>query len=466
MQGRMIFMPDRYLQSLVCPLPEDIAHLKGAGEFDLALKVIERRLARKGLPRMLRQRLETERMFLMRLPQCYTLKKDDFVAEMRERVPDFQEEEIDELLLDGKLDFIYINGERYYHEDTVGSLIKTQQHISCRALKPYDQQKEDLNQVIARVKAGAKGFRFTVRATVTIADKAFDKNNIYRVHVPVPADSMQQSGAENISASWEINHVDPADAPQRTAYFEKQMDKNEPLVMEYTYTQRPRYVDPLDESIREIVYPAARPVCDDDLAEQPPHIVFTPYMRALAAELRGEETDPVRIAHKFYVFATQQVMYAFQRPYLLIENGSEYAATQLRGDCGLYAVMFITLCRISGIPARWQSGLYAAPGDVGSHDWAEFYSERLGWLPVDCSFGGGALRAGNEERWQFYFGNLDPWRMVANRVYYAPLTPEKKYPRYDPYDSQRAEVETQYKGLYAGERRTSYTITDYREVDE
>ena len=38
-------MPDTFLQSLSCPLPEDIAHLKGAGEYELALRLIDRRLA-------------------------------------------------------------------------------------------------------------------------------------------------------------------------------------------------------------------------------------------------------------------------------------------------------------------------------------------------------------------------------------------------------------------------------------
>ncbi len=56
-------MPDSYLKSLPCPLPEDIAHLKGAGEYALAIKLIDRRLS-GDIPQMLRTRLETERMFL------------------------------------------------------------------------------------------------------------------------------------------------------------------------------------------------------------------------------------------------------------------------------------------------------------------------------------------------------------------------------------------------------------------
>ena len=235
------------------------------------------------------------------------------------------------------------------------------------------------------------------------------------------------------------------------------------FTLEYTVTQRPRYVDPLDESLRGPIYPDARPVCPEDLAEQPPHIAFTPFIRSLARELAGSEGDPVRVARRFYDYITQNVTYAFMRPYLLLERGAEYTAVNLRGDCGMQAMLFIALCRAVGIPARWQSGLYAKPGDVGSHDWAEFYSERLGWLPVDCSFGGGANREGNETRRAFYFGNLDPWRMVANRVYYAPFAPEKKYPRIDPYDNQRGEIETENRGLMGGEFRTRYEMLWHEE---
>ena len=277
---------------------------------------------------------------------------------------------------------------------------------------------------------------------------------------------MQQSAAEELRATLPILYTDAADAPQRTAYMELCAHENAPIVTEYAWTQRPRYVNPLDETARGPVYPDARPVQAEDLAEQAPHICFTPYLRSLAAELRGSETDPVRIARRFYDFITTRVMYAYQRPYLLIEGGAEYTAVNLRGDCGLQALLFITLCRISGIPARWQSGLYASPGDVGSHDWAEFYSDRLGWLPVDCSFGGTGHRHGSALRWNFYFGNLDPWRMAANRCYYAPFSPRKRFARCDPYDNQRGEIETDARGLCAGEFRTRYEMIDHQETEE
>ncbi len=148
---------------------------------------------------------------------------------------------------------------------------------------------------------------------------------------------------------------------------------------------------------------------------------------------------------------TGHVRYSYMREYFLLPPIAEYAALGLKGDCGVQALLFITLCRIAGVPARWQSGLYAAPGDVGSHDWAQFYAPGWGWLFADCSFGGAARRAGNVERWKFYFGNLDPYRMVANSRFQAPLRPALQFGRNDPYDNQSGECEGETRSLRPNE---------------
>ena len=96
------------------------------------------------------------------------------------------------------------------------------------------------------------------------------------------------------------------------------------------------------------------------------------------------------------------------------------------------ALTFITMCRIAGVPARWQSGLYVAPDSVGSHDWAEFYTPQTGWLNADVSFGSSARRMGEEWRRRHYFGNLDPWRMVANNRFQAEFEPSFGGMREDP----------------------------------
>ncbi|MEF9918389.1 MAG: transglutaminase-like domain-containing protein, partial [Eubacterium sp.] len=148
------------------------------------------------------------------------------------------------------------------------------------------------------------------------------------------------------------------------------------------------------------------------------------------------------------------------REYLTIENIPNYAATNLKGDCGIQALLFITMCRCAGIPAKWQSGIYANPVTLGNHDWALFYIAPYGWLHCDCSFGGSAYRNGAEKRWNFYFGNLEPFRMSANSEFQLDFDPPKDQLRADPYDNQRGEVE------YDGERLNFTHFDADREIVE
>ncbi len=130
----------------------------------------------------------------------------------------------------------------------------------------------------------------------------------------------------------------------------------------------------------------------------------------------------------------------------------------------MHALTFITLCRCAGIPAQWQAGLYARPGDIGNHDWAKFYIAPYGWLYCDASFGGSAYRAGNKERWDFYFGNLEPWRMVCNRAFQQEFDPPRRFLRADPYDSQSGEVEYDDQGLTSHDFVLSRELLSVEEV--
>ena len=138
----------------------------------------------------------------------------------------------------------------------------------------------------------------------------------------------------------------------------------------------------------------------------------------------------------------------------------------LRGDCGVQALAFITLCRCAGIPAKWQSGQVADPDSVGMHDWAMFYVAPYGWMFADCSFGGSAFRAGAEERRNHYFGNLDVYRNVTTNTFMADFEPSSKFFRYDPYDNQRGEVEDSKRGYPRWEVRFDTEMVSVEEIEE
>ncbi len=170
------------------------------------------------------------------------------------------------------------------------------------------------------------------------------------------------------------------------------------------------------------VHPCMDAPLPEDISEDRPHIAFTPYLRQLTDRVIDGLEDPLDRARAIYDYLTQYIDYRYQPPYLLLGSIADDCAHSLRGDCGVMALTFITMCRIAGVPARWQSGLYVAPDSVGPHDWAEFYTPQTGWLNADVSFGSSARRMGEEWRRRHYFGNLDPWRMVANNRFQASLS--------------------------------------------
>ena len=54
---------------------------------------------------------------------------------------------------------------------------------------------------------------------------------------------------------------------------------------------------------------------------------------------------------------------------------------------------------------------------------------------------------GNKERWNYYFGNLDIFRMPSTSEIQKEFMTEKKWLRIDPIDNQRGEFEYEDHGL-------------------
>ena len=133
--------------------------------------------------------------------------------------------------------------------------------------------------------------------------------------------------------------------------------------------------------------------------------------------------------------------------------------------CLLVPLLFILLCRIAGIPARWESGFAVAPGDAGCHDWARFYVAPKGWMYADCSYGASMARRGDEVLRRHYFGSLDTGRMVANSAFEAPFDPPMLGFRSDPYDNQSGEMEADGVGLYGDDTVTTKEVLKFEEVE-
>ncbi len=428
-------------------LPGDIARRKAAGDLEGALRLINRRLEEDLQPE-LAPRLRLERRRLELLPYDYPLTREEALAQVRAEWPECTEGQFDALVDDGRIDWRYLHGEPRFHDRFLGSL-----RLYPKLAPGLRQEEEDnvkRDEVLARMRReGSLTARITIRASVQPAGDVAGSR--FQAWLPIPAACPQQSEIE-ILDSTPGGVCAPEDAPQRTIWWEES-EKREFFVT-YRYLHRAVYTDPLT-----ITPDPVQP--DFDTGEEAPHIVFTPYLRDLTARVTKGCQGPVEKAKAIYDYITGFVDYRFQPGYLQLGSIADQCARELRGDCGVFALLFITMCRLAGIPARWQSGLAARPGSTGCHDWAMFYIAPHGWLWADCSFGSSARRNGEAERRRHYFGSLDPWRMVANSACFAQVTPPDEEWRADPFDNQRGEMTADGRGLAAFQLAAEQELVEF-----
>lgn len=488
---------NEWFRSLNAGLPDDVERLKAAGYYREAIARIEDYLAEdwtqtqnsprsQGLdqpggvlpenptPRgvdALREALLVQKEILRRIPEEYCYNEAQAVARMQGLVRDFTVEEFRQLVREGRVDWRFVEGEKHFLDRFAETLLATHADLAARQIDPpvpsvLARERRRVHEQMQR--EGKAEARITLKTSVGMSDAAFEKalaaakaegrDSVHvRAWLPIPADCPAQSEIELQSFTETPAHIAAPDAPQRTVYWEADLTENRRFGVQYRYRTTAVYADPMGF--------APDPVQPDfDTGERAPHIVFTPFLRALAAQLTAGVTDPAEKARRIYDYVTLNVRYHYQPAYFVQECLPDRCARDRRGDCGIMALTFITLCRIVGIPARWQSGMSVSPSGVGCHDWAMFYIAPKGWMYADCSFGASMARQGDEELRRHYFGSLDTGRMVANRAFEAPFDPPMCGFRSDPYDNQSGECEADGIGLYGEELDTRKELIDFEDL--
>lgn len=175
-----------------------------------------------------------------------------------------------------------------------------------------------------------------------------------------------------------------------------------------------------------------------------PHIIR---LDSLARAIVGDETNPFRQSEMVFDYIIERYPWAGAREYSTIPCMPEYVLAEGHGDCGQVSLLYISLMRSLGVPARWESGWMLHPGEVNLHDWAEVYFEGIGWLPVDVSFG--RYTTSPDKLVQgFYSHGIDAHRFAANTGVSGDFYPPKKYVRSETVDFQLGEVESSRGNLF------------------
>jgi hypothetical protein len=439
--------------------PSETKSLIADGKYSEA----ERQLAvleTSGDPKVARA-AQTQREIIRRTRQDFRVSAREVLEQIKQSIPDATEADLDKWREAGVLQHRLIDGDVRYFRSAAGNLFRLSEEARKRRSKPPAAEKKfDLDSLI--------------RELVALADKS-DSDLVYPVHhrvnytlavnddhplvkpgavvrawLPYPQEYRQQQGVKLLRSEPTGGLVASNDALQRTIYFEQTIgpDAKPPrFQVEFEFVTS-AYCPKLDPAqVRP--YDTAGEIYRQFTAERAPHIVFTPAIKKLAAEIVGDETNSLEKARRIFRWVSENLPWVSEMEYSIIPSLSEKGLTARCGDCGVQGMSFITLCRAAGIPARWQSGWQTKPGDWNMHDWSEFYVEPWGWLPADASYG---VRKSDDPRIRdFLCGRMDPYRLIVNLDFGRELQPPKKSFRSEPVDFQRGEIEIDGKNLYFDE---------------
>ena len=467
--------PARLVLIALCALPavlaaqtpenslNQAAKLELSGKFVEASNVLNGARAESPSADQSRQ-IEFELDRLNRIRLDYSLTREALFGALQRSVRGLTTNEFGLWAGEGWFDSRTIDGRQFFMNSSVANLYFRHPELNPRRMDGKDHTIRD-HAILASCRAIRQAAllqgtpyvlpkRFDMTMTVTADADAAPAGQIIRAWLPIPRAYPYQKDFEVVSSTPTVKEIAPADSSIRSAYFEAVAQAGQPtsFTLRYRYTRcgvsfiiDPRKVTPFDGT-------------DPALAaftHEGPNVVFMPEMRALSRQIAGGERNPALLARKFYDWIGAHTHYSYAIEYSTIRNVGDYCRSHGYGDCGQEAMFFITLCRLNGIPARWQSGWHTFPGIMDIHDWSEIYLAPYGWVPVDpymcvmASYYATTLTPAEcDEVRNFYFGGLDQYRMAANDDQSQLLSPPKLSFRSDNVDFQRAELEWSGHNIY------------------
>ncbi|MGV8939987.1 MAG: transglutaminase domain-containing protein [Lysobacter sp.] len=427
------------------------------GQFDSAETTLATALQEASLDEETRTKLQFERERMRRILIDFAVGEEEVRDRLRAQVPDLHEEEFKRWKAAKLIEHRVIDGRTLYFNRAVSNLFRLSPEAAARradpkpfSASPMESVNAHHNEVRAEAIATGKNSvsprRVRVTQTLTADADAVPAGETVRAWIPFPRAIPGQQDNIVLRTTLPTDHqLAPESTLQRTVFMEAPAVAGEPTKFSVTYelTVHAQYVD-IDP---EKVVPAQ---ITDKLApfvaERAPHVMFSDAMRLKSAQVVGEETNPYRVAQKLFA-AVDSIPWAGAREYSTITNIGQHALEQGHADCGQQTLLLITLLRMNGIPARWQSGwIFSDDSYNNMHDWGWMYLAPYGWVPMDVTFG--RLPDAGAELAGFYLGGLDAYRIAFNDDYARDLVPAKRHPRSETVDLQRGEAEWDGGNLY------------------
>ena len=435
---------------------EGIGRLVNEGRWREARLEIDHELARPGLAFFRQQALLFERERMNRIQLDFDQTREQVWSKAHALVPEVTEEMFARWESAGAVEFLEVDGKQWFFQRAADNLFRI--HPEARTLKAKAHpgasvtpayRLRDIENILAA--SDRTGQRFNTPVTwrvtysLTVKPGQVPAGETIRAWLPFPVSGGRQSDVRLVASDPPLTVPSPTNAALTSLYLEKPALDPQPtrfqVVFQYTAKGFHQPVDPAQ--VRPV--PANDPGLAPFLVERPPHLVFSEALRKLSRQIVGTEANPYLKARRCFQWVGDHIPWASAREYSTLDCLPAYAMANGHGDCGIQTMLFMALCRLNGIPARWESG-WTTGSDQDMHDWCEIYLAPYGWVPVDVTYG---LVKSEEERvkW-FYLGGLDCHRLVVNTDHSQVLYPAKTFFRSELVDFQRGEVEWRGGNLY------------------
>ncbi|MBA4250556.1 MAG: cysteine protease [Chlorobiaceae bacterium] len=432
--------------------------LINSGEFNKAKELIHSELCEANLSAEVRYNLNFKLELMDRVKLDFKRTEEDVLNALRKYYPNIKSEDLRKWEVNNSLEMRMINGERRYFNNAVANLFridndakkikesidgivpnKLTEFLSSYLPKLVVQHETEKQKLINPIKV-------KINYTLSVKPNVVPDGEMIKCWLPFPKETRRrQTEVKLISSSPTNAIVAPDEFLQRTIFLQQKSIKDKPTVfnVEYSFLSYAEFNSINEENF--VVVP------DDSITieytqERAPHIIFSDEIKKLSDEIVGDEKNHYRILKKIFTWISKNIPWTSALEYSTIPSLSGYCEKNRRGDCGIKAMLFVTLARLNGIPAKWQSGWMLHPGNLNLHDWAEVYANSIGWIPIDVDFG---LQKSEKKKVKYFFlGNTDNYHFIVNDDFSQPFFPSKIFPRSETVDFQRGEVEWRGGNLY------------------
>ncbi|HBZ25272.1 MAG TPA: cysteine protease [Rikenellaceae bacterium] len=436
------------------------------GEFTEASKMVRLYLACDTLTPRERYEMSFLLEWMDRVKDDFDQTDSSVIAYIKKHYPQATTEQISEWEKRNALENKVIDGQKRYFSLAGRNLFRidslAEKHFQYKEGEKPDSLTRLLSKLIpqlvneAKTKKGVfvNPVKMKIRYTLSVKPNEVPDGESVRVWMPYPrTDTKSHTDIQLLSTTQPLYIISPDSYAHKSIYMEGVAVKDEPLKFgfELIYTSFAQVHLFGAEDIKD--YDISGEIYKEYTGESGQHIRFSDNIRSAVKEAIGEESNPYLKARKIYEWIDSNFPWASAREYSTIENIPEYVLKNRHGDCGQVSLLFITMARCAGVPAKWQSGWMMHPGNINLHDWAEVWFEGVGWVPVDQSFGRVKSSKGDDSAFYFFTKGLDPYRLIVNDNISGEFFPAKIYPRSETVDFQRGEVEWRGENLYFGRWR-------------